>query len=45
MVEVAYELLCVGEEERDDEDADTGMEDFTEQCQVFAAMWEDEVGR
>jgi len=38
MVEVAYELLCTGEEEKDEAEMDTGMEDFTEQCRVFAAM-------
>lgn len=37
MVEVAYELLCTGEES----ELDTGMEDFTEQCQVFATPSEE----
>mmetsp|Transcript_3751 Transcript_3751/g.7880 ORF Transcript_3751/g.7880 Transcript_3751/m.7880 type:complete len:791 (+) Transcript_3751:119-2491(+) len=40
MVEVAYELLCT--REGDEAELDTGMEDFTEQCRVFAAMGEEE---
>mmetsp|Transcript_2877 Transcript_2877/g.5293 ORF Transcript_2877/g.5293 Transcript_2877/m.5293 type:complete len:1235 (-) Transcript_2877:103-3807(-) len=40
MVEVAYELLC---NDGDDVELDTtGMEDFTEQCRVFASMGEAE---
>ena len=40
MVEVAYELLCTGEEDisSGEDELDTGMEDFTEQCRVFASM-------
>jgi hypothetical protein len=39
MVEVAFELLCSGQGADGDEDLehDTGMEDFTEQCRVFAS--------
>ena len=36
MVETAYELLCTGTAA----DHDIGMEDFTEQCRVFAAAGE-----
>ena len=37
MVEVAFELLC-----DDSEESASGMEDFTEQCHVFASMGEEE---
>ena len=45
MVEVAYELLCSGEESdcTGETEQATGMEDFTEQCRVFAAMGDDEL--
>jgi hypothetical protein len=36
MVEVAYDLLCTGEDT--DPEVDSGMADFTEQCRVFASM-------
>ena len=39
-VEVAYKLLCTGGE-RSSTEIDTGMEDFTEQCHLFAAIDED----
>jgi len=44
MVEVAYELLCTGEESDFSGEAklDTGMEDFTEQCRVFASMGDED---
>ena len=38
MVETAYELLCTGTAA----DHDIGMEDFTEQCRVFAAAGEED---
>jgi hypothetical protein len=38
MVETAYELLCTGTAG----DHDIGMEDFTEQCQVFASAGEED---
>ncbi len=40
MVEVAFELLCAGKgvDGDDESELDTGMEDFTEQCRVFASM-------
>jgi hypothetical protein len=44
MVEVAFELLCAGSDNGSDEDleVDTGMEDFTEQCRVFASMGDED---
>ena len=44
MVEVAYELLCTGEESdfSGEAELDTGMEDFTEQCRVFASMGDED---
>lgn len=44
MVEVAYELLCTGDqgEPRNEAGVGTGMEDFTEQCRVFASMGDDD---
>eukprot|EP00571_Detonula_confervacea_P011324 CAMPEP_0172301552 /NCGR_PEP_ID=MMETSP1058-20130122/3410_1 /TAXON_ID=83371 /ORGANISM="Detonula confervacea, Strain CCMP 353" /LENGTH=762 /DNA_ID=CAMNT_0013011697 /DNA_START=135 /DNA_END=2426 /DNA_ORIENTATION=+ len=44
MVEVAYDLLCTGKEDdfTGDSELDTGMEDFTEQCRVFATMGDED---
>ena len=44
MVEVAFELLCsgIGVDGDDESELDTGMEDFTEQCRVFASMGDTE---
>ena len=39
VIEIAYEILCTGNDEfeyGDDEVEDVGVEDFTEQCRVFA---------
>ena len=39
MVETAYELLCTGSGVGENE---VGLEDFTEQCRVFATAYEQE---